>query len=89
MLLFNLLINKQLQAVDPTDVVLTEATVELTLTDVNDENPVFIAVPEDCQVLENSGANTGFYNCCYFQKKKKFKCFQVVQYNFVTFICIL
>jgi len=48
----------KLQAVDPTDVVLTEATVELILTDVNDENPVFIAVPEDCQVLENSGANT-------------------------------
>ena len=69
-----------MQAVDSTDVILTEATIELTLTDVNDENPQFVSVPDDCQVLENSGENTGFYNCCYFQKKRiKFKCFHFVQ----------
>ena len=70
-----------MQAVDSTDVILTEATIELTLTDVNDENPEFVSVPDDCQVFENSGENTGFYNCWYFQKKKriKFKCFHFVQ----------
>jgi len=48
----------KLQAVDSTDVILTEATIELTLTDVNDENPEFVSVPDDCQVFENSGENT-------------------------------
>ena len=60
-----------MQAVDSTDVILTEATIELTLTDVNDENPQFVSLPDDCQVFENSGENTGFYKLLLFPKKKK------------------
>ena len=50
-----------MQAIDSEDAVLTQASITLTLKDVNDENPVFVNVPTDCQVNENS-PETGFYN---------------------------
>ena len=43
----------------------TTFSIQVQLLDINDEKPVFDNVPNNCEVNENSAAQTGIFNLSY------------------------
>ena len=42
----------------------TTFSIQVQLLDVNDEKPVFDNIPNNCEIVENSAAQTGIFDNC-------------------------